>query len=173
MNIAFIGIRVDYRTTLSAPKRIANKLYEEIKKLNKDTFFYSLPWDSEGITQEDAKNGETVGSLSGIRDFILKNKIQTVYLSRYYSKLALYMVLLKKIYKFKLIYTVHGLIKKESDINGTFKGYGGMVERLLLNNCDGIAAVSEEAKEEILKYYPHLDPSIIEVINNGVEIPED
>lgn len=173
MNIGFIGIRVNYKTTQSAPKRIANRLYDEIKKQNKNTYFFGLSWDEEALKPNELGEKEFTGALNKLREFIVKNNIEVVYLSRYYTKLALYLVILKKTYKFKLVYTLHGLIKKETSINGTFKGYGTFSEKLLLSNCEGIVAVSHQSKEEILKYYPSIRSDRITIINNGVEILEE
>lgn len=174
LNIAFIGIREDEKKTTSAPKKIANTLYNELKKTKENLFFYSLNWDDE--THMDLDNiNEVRGDIKGIKQFLIKNKIEVVYLARYYSKLALYLVWLKKLLKFKLVYTVHGIIKKEADINKSFGKISIFFERILLSNCDKIIVVSEASKDELIKYYPSIIKENIEVINNGVSVfdPED
>ena len=112
-----------------------------------------------------------MGKKSHIGRFIKKEKCDVVYLARYYSLLALYLVLLKFRYGFKLVYTVHGLVKKEKGINKSFKFYSIWCEEFLLKHCDVIVTISSGLKQEVMKYYPKLDSSKIEVINNGVELP--
>lgn len=172
MNIAFVGIRENSKKTKSAPKRIANILYEKLLLLNDNTYFYSLTYENETNFKKQS-NKEFFGNLLGLKRFIKEKRIDVVYFARYYSKVAIALVALKKILRFKLVYTVHGIVKKEHSINKTFSKNSVWIEELLLRNCDSIVCVSEDSVSELRSFYPNLKIEKIKIINNAVEIPKE
>lgn len=168
MNILFVGIRGIEDEITSAPKKISNALYNKMTKNHDNVFFFGLPWEGDKLPEDN--DHVLVADLKALGKFIEDKEIDTVYLSRYYTKLAMHLVLLKLKYKFKLVYTVHGIIKKERLINKTFKYYSVVVEGTFLKACDSIIVVSGGLKEELLKFYPSLDKNKVTVIFNGVEV---
>ncbi len=168
MNILFVGIRGNEQEITSAPKKISNALYNRMSKTHDNVYFFGLPWEGDKPVEDD--DHVMVGELTKLGGFIKEKKIDVVYFSRYYTKIALYLLLIKPIYRFKLIYTVHGIIKKEKVINNTFKYYSVLIEERLLKACDRIITVSDGLKEELLKFYPNLYKSRVEVIFNGVSV---
>jgi len=169
MNILFIGIRGNEDEITSAPKKISNSLYNRMTKEHENVYFFGLPWENDVVDISNNEN-EIIAPLSKLGSFIKDKKIDLVYFSRYYTKIALYLILIKPIYGFKLVYTVHGIIKKERIINKTFKFYSAIIEDKLLNLCDRIIVVSDGLKSELLKFYPKLNKDKIAVINNGVAL---
>ena len=169
MNILFVGIRGNEDEISSAPKKISNALYNRMSKAHENVYFFGLPWEDDIIMPNNNEN-EIIAPLNMLGNYIKDKKIDVVYFSRYYTKIALYLIMLKPIYKFKLVYTVHGIIKKEAIINKTFKFYSSIIEGMLLRTSDALIAVSEGLKSELIKYYPQLNKNKIFVINNGVSI---
>lgn len=168
MNILFVGVRGIEDDITSAPKKISNALYNHMYKNHNNVYFFGVPWENDTLPLDD--DHVMVADLNKLGEFIKDKKIDAVYFSRYYTKIAIYLIALKKIYRFKLIYTVHGIIKKEKKINNTFKFYSEIIEKILLNSCDAIIAVSGGLKSELLNFYPNLDEKKITVIFNGVSI---
>lgn len=168
MNILFVGVRGIEEEITSAPKKISNALYNHIYKNHNNVYFFGVPLENDNLPVDD--DHVMIAELNKLGEFIKDKKIDTVYFSRYYSKIALYLIVLKKIYRFKLVYTVHGIIKKEKRINHTFKFYSEIIENMLLKSCDSIVAVSEGLKKELLNFYPTLNEKKITVIFNGVSI---
>ncbi len=172
MKVVFVGVRKEREEEItSGPLKIGNILYNRLSKKYDDFYFYGLSYEEKS---EDAdkvhiiNDKEVIGPLNKLKRFVKKNNIEVLYIARYYSALALYAVFLKIVMKIKLVYTVHGLVIKEKDINKSFKNYSVLCEKLLLKNCDKIVAISHALKDEILQYYPWIDENKIEVINNGV-----
>ena len=167
MNILFVGIRENELTT-SAPKRIANTLYNRLRIDTQNSYyFFSLNFDNEKNLQEQDSN-VFIGALNELDSFIKNNNIDVVYFARYYSKVALKLLWLKQKYKFKLVYTVHGIVKKEAETNKSFSKLSVFIETILLQFCDKIVVVSSNSKNEILNYYKTLNANKIYVIPNGV-----
>lgn len=174
MNVLFVGIREkDESNITSAPIKIANCLFNRLSKDKKNLFFYNLANNKVILNDEPikiTKNNEFSGSIFKIGKVIKSNKIDVVYLARYYTVLAIYLSIIKHIYNFKLVYTVHGFIKKEKEINNIFKFYSVIAEYFLFKNCNKIVAVTGKLKKEIMTHYPKLDSKKIIIINNGVEL---
>lgn len=173
MNTLFIGVRKNEEEIISGPQKVANYLYNELIKKYKGFYYYGMYEDE--VPEEPSKiyvinEREAKGPISKLAYYIKENKIDLVYFARYHSIWAVYIVLLKYIKKFKLTYTVHGIVKKESQINKSFKFYHVLCEKLLLKNCDRIITISHDLKGELLKYYPSLKENKIKIINNGVSI---
>ncbi|MCM0650585.1 glycosyltransferase [Clostridium swellfunianum] len=174
MNVLFIGIREDEQDITSGPKKVANTLFNTLRKQDKNVYFYGLPWEDgnkgKSSDYEIANEYEVEGSMRHIAKFIREKNINVVYLARYYSILALFLCSLKLIYRFKLVYTVHGIIKKEKEINKSFKTYSILFEKMILRYSDKIVVITEDSKKELIKSYPSLCEKKITVINNGVSI---
>jgi glycosyltransferase involved in cell wall biosynthesis len=173
MRVVFVGVRKDIESITSGPQKVANYLYNTLKKSHDNIYFYGL-YEDEVPDEKNAikviNDREVKGPLYKLGSFIKENNIDVVYIARYYSKLALYSALLKKLHKVKIVYTVHGLIKKEHEINKSFKFYNLWIEGFLLRRADRIVAISGALKEELYKYYPEVDGKRITVINNGVAL---
>ena len=173
MNILFVGVRKNEEDITSAPQKISNCLFNTLAKEHDNLYYY-------GIFEEEKPNKiselykindkEVKGTINNLGGFIKRNKIDVVYFARYHSIFALYITLLKFIYGFKIVYTVHGIVKKEKEINESFKFYSVLSEAVLLANTDKIVVISHALKDELLKYYPKIDEKKIEVINNGVSV---
>lgn len=173
MNVLFIGIRENEQNITSGPKRVANTLFNLLRKHNDNIYFYGLPWENQGENTPDyqiVNENEVKGSLKNIGKYIKEKNIDVVYLARYYSILALLLCILKPIYRFKLVYTVHGIIKKEKEINKSFKSYSMIFEKMILNYSDKIVVITKASKEELLNNYPGLNEKKVNVINNGVSV---
>ncbi|SHE71006.1 glycosyltransferase family 4 protein [Clostridium fallax] len=168
MNIAFVGIREDELKTVSAPKRVGNALFNRLRKNSQDNYyFFSLNLENETDLIERDKN-IIRGNLNQLGNFIRDNNIDVVYFARYYSKIALSLIWLKLRYKFKLVYTAHGIVKKEHEINKSFSSLSIFIEKLLLKSCDKVIVVSEKTKKELANYYKNLELNNVVVIPNGV-----
>jgi glycosyltransferase involved in cell wall biosynthesis len=173
MNILFIGVRKNIEDIISGPQKVANNLYNELIKQHHNVYYYGL---YEGETPADKKNiniinyREAKGPLRKIFEYIKGYNIKVVYIARFYSVMAIYVLILKLFYKIKVVYTVHGLVKKEKLINKNFRFYNVWCENLVLKFSDEVVAISHALKEELLEYYPTLNRNKISVINNGVSI---
>jgi glycosyltransferase involved in cell wall biosynthesis len=173
MNILFIGVRKNIEDIISGPQKVANNLYNELIKQHHNVYYYGL---YEGETPTDKKNiniinyREAKGPLRKIFEYIKGYNIKVVYIARFYSVMAIYVLILRLFYKIKVVYTVHGLVKKEKLINKNFRFYNVWCENLVLKCSDDVIAISHALKEELLEYYPTLNRNKISVINNGVSI---
>lgn len=169
MNILFVGIRGCEDEITSAPVKISNALYNRMSKAYENVYFFGL---SEGndIVQAQESEHEITAPLRKLAGYIKEKKIDVVYFSRYNTKAALYLFLIKPFYSFRLVYTAHGIRKKERVINENYKFYDALIEHRLLQLSDQIVAVSDGLKDELIKYYSELDINKITVINNGVSI---
>ncbi|SUY45604.1 glycosyltransferase [Clostridium putrefaciens] len=174
MNVLFIGVRWDNEEDItSAPQKIGNILYNRLSKDKEDFYFYGLQTDEspgENVEFQNINEREARGDLKHISSYIKDKDIKVIYIARYHSAIALYAIYLKFKHKVKIVYTMHGLVKKEKTINGSFKARHVFIEGVFLKRCDKIIAVSKDLKLEVLKYYPLLLEENIEVINNGVSI---
>jgi glycosyltransferase involved in cell wall biosynthesis len=173
MNILFIGVRKNIEDIISGPQKVANSLYNELIKQHHNVYYYGL---YEGETPTDKKNiniinyREAKGPLRKIFEYIKGYNIKVVYIARFYSVMAIYVLILRLFYKIKVVYTVHGLVKKEKLINKNFRFYNVWCENLVLKCSDEVIAISHALKDELLEYYPTLNRNKISVINNGVSI---
>lgn len=174
MNVLFIGVRWDNEEDItSAPQKIGNILYNRLSKDKENFYFYGLQTkESPGknVEFQNINEREARGDLKHISSYIKDKDIKAIYIARYHSAIALYAIYLKFKHKVKIVYTMHGLVKKEKTINGVFKARHAFIEGVFLKRCDKIIAVSKDLKLEVLKYYPSLLEENIEVINNGVSI---
>ncbi|WP_032122696.1 glycosyltransferase family 4 protein [Clostridium amazonitimonense] len=174
MNVLFVGVRWQNEEDItSGPQKIGNILYNRLTKDEDNFYFYGLCLEDtkeRRVDFEIINKREARGDMKHLSSYIKENNIKVLYIARYYSSLALYAVYLSAKHKLKIVYTVHGLVKKERVINGSFKAHHVLCEDLLLKRAHKIVAVSEDLKSEILKYYPALSKEKIEVINNGVSI---
>ncbi len=174
MNVLFIGIRwTNEEDITSGPQKIGNILYNRLSKGKENFYFYGLQTEEspgEKVEFENINEKEARGDLKHISSYIKDKDIKVIYIARYHSSIALYAMYLKFRYKVKIVYTMHGLVKKEKVINGAFKARHVFIEGIFLKRCDKIIAVSKDLKSEILKYYPSLLEEKIEVINNGVSV---
>lgn len=172
MRIAFVGIRKNIEDIISGPQKVANCLYNKLIEKYDDIYYYGLfeEGDVKDKNVRKINNREYKGPMNKLGQFIRDNNIEVLYIARYYSALALYAVFLKMVHKVKIVYTVHGLVAKEKEINKSFKFYNAWCEELLLKKTDKIIAISGALREELLKYYPDLKPGSITVINNGVSV---
>lgn len=173
MNILFIGVRKNIEDIISGPQKVANNLYNELVKNHNNVYYYGL---YEGEDQVDKKNisiinyREAKGPLRKILKYIKGYNIKVVYIARFYSIMAIYALILRFFYKVKVVYTVHGLVKKEKIINKNFRFYNVWCESLVLKCSHEVVAISHALKDELLKYYPTLNKNKVSVINNGVSI---
>ncbi|WP_029452109.1 glycosyltransferase family 4 protein [Clostridium algidicarnis] len=174
MNVLFIGVRWDNEEDItSAPQKIGNILYNRLSKDKENFYFYGLQTNEspgEKVEFENVNEKEARGDLKHISSYIKDKDIKVIYIARYHSSIAIYATYLKFKHKVKIVYTMHGLVKKEKVINGSFKARHAFIEGVFLKRCDKIIAVSKDLKLEVLKYYPSLLEENIEVINNGVSI---
>ena len=169
MNILFVGIRGNDESEItSAPIKIANCLYNRLsKKDGINLFFYDF---INKETNEMKNQNEYYGSIFKIGKVIKEKNIDVVYLTGFYTLPAFYLSSIKLIYNFKLVYTIHGLAKKEKEINKTFKFYNVIAEKILLKSSNEVISITEEGKNELIKYYPTIKHDKIEIINNGVKL---
>ena len=169
MNILFIGIRGHEDEITSGPQKISNALYNRMSKAYKNVYFFGLLWGNDLAHAQESEH-EITAPLRKLAGYIKDKKIDVVYFSRYNTKAALYLFLIKPVYRFKLVYTVHGIRKKERVINETYRFYDAIIEDRILKLSDQIVAVSDGLKDELMKYYPELNINKVTVINNGVSI---
>lgn len=66
----------------------------------------------------------------------------------------------------KVITTVHDFIQEK--VNNSYLGFNSIMKRLAVINSDIIIAISENTKNDLLHFYPKLNPQNIHVIYNGV-----
>lgn len=173
MNVLFIGVRKNEDEIISGPQKVSNFLYNNIIKKHDNVYYYGIYEDEvpEDPTRVVIINDmEVKGPVKGIESFIKSKEIDVVYFARYHTSIALYLIYLKFKYRFKLTYTVHGIVKKEAQINKSFKFYHGMLEGFFLSWCDRIIVISHALRDELLKYHPNLKKEKIEIINNGVSV---
>lgn len=169
MNLLFVGVRDKGGEDItSAPIKVGNYLFDEIKKRHENTYFYDLTFDNKEKLTID-KN-EMRGSIYKLPKILKQYNIDTVYFARFYTLAALMLIIYKLIYRFRLVYTIHGLIAKEGRINKNFRFYNMYIEKILLKACDKIVVPTEGLKDEIEIYYPELNKEKIDVIPDGVSI---
>lgn len=81
----------------------------------------------------------------------------------------------KILYGIPLVITVHSLEPlrpwKREQLG---RGYdlSSWIEKTALENADAVIAVSKSTKDDVLKYFPQIDPSKIAVIYNGIDVNE-
>jgi len=66
----------------------------------------------------------------------------------------------------KVITTVHDFIQEK--VYNSHLGFNSIMKRLAIINSDIIIAISENTKNDLLHFYPKLNPNNIHVIYNGV-----
>jgi mannosyltransferase len=66
----------------------------------------------------------------------------------------------------KVITTVHDFIQEK--VNNSNWGLNSIMKRVAITNSDLIIAISENTKNDLLNFYPRLNPKNIHVIYNGV-----
>jgi len=100
-----------------------------------------------------------------IKHLILHNTIEILHPTYYYpSYLKIWPLTWRK--RTKIVITVHDLICElfypdiDPDINK---------RRKMINSADGIIAVSEKTKQDLLEVYPELDSNRIRVVYHGVD----
>jgi glycosyltransferase involved in cell wall biosynthesis len=172
LNILFIGVRKNIEDIVSGPQKVANNLYNELAKDHDNIYYYGL---YEGETPMDKRlhiinSREAKGPLSKLFKYIRENNIQVVYIARFYSVMALYALVLRLFNKVKIVYTVHGLVKKEKKINKNFSFYNVWCEAVILKCSHQVVAISHALREELIKCYPRLNKHKVSVINNGVSV---
>lgn len=166
---------------LPGPHKVAKRIFEQYSRNNKTMFVnyfqdgskYSLFQKLFGYSLVDTVNGSHV-ILMGIFTlmfYFIKLRPRIVHLLNY-ERFVIFVVFLKIFLRFKLFYTVNGIIVHENKYYNTDTRItvvkNKIVEYVLINSCDIIFVLSELSIKILNKYYS-ADKNIIVKVFNGLD----
>jgi starch synthase len=131
------------------------------------------PWTriSEG-TGEKFKTALETFSLNLAQMTSIK-AIDIVHTHTWYVSMAGFLA--KKLYRIPFVLTTHSLEPLrawKSEQLGSGYAMSSWMERTAILDADAVIAVSQGTKADILRAYPDIDPEIVHVIYNGIDLDE-
>lgn len=167
---------------LTGPEKSAKRLFEEQLRSGGDAAFVEYIGRGEaagpgkklfGQSRVDAGGAsiERKGVFPIIR--LARGKSPGIIHVLLFDRAAMLYALCRRREGFRLIYTVHGVVRHEETaiprrMSRALRGKDRLAERMLFRRADRLVFVSERARETALRYYP-VDPARSAVIPNGVD----
>src|SRR5579871_1177171 len=99
--------------------------------------------------------------------------IDVVHTHTWYASMAGFLA--KKLYNIPFVLTTHSLEPLrawKAEQLGSGYAMSSWMERTAILDADAVIAVSQGTKADILKAYPEIDPKVIHVIYNGIDLNE-
>ncbi len=155
----------------SGPQRVAYNLFNSIKDTPDYDIVFLAMASSKITNKAKNKSKEKIihSSFLGCIQYILKNRPSIVHIVQYTGRSILFLLWLKKILHFKLIYTCHGVVKYEIEKSENLKNRDLFIEGKIFERADLIIAVSQDLQNMIKRLYPKIDKEKLDVISNGIE----
>jgi starch synthase len=131
------------------------------------------PWSriSEG-TEEKFKTALETFSLN-LEQMTSIASIDIVHTHTWYVAMAGFLA--KKLYRIPFVLTTHSLEPLrawKAEQLGSGYAMSSWMERTAILDADAVIAVSQGTKADILRAYPEIDPELIHVIYNGIDLNE-
>ena len=131
------------------------------------------PWDAiTNGTQAKFKTALETLSLNLVQMLPL-GSIDIVHTHTWYVSMAGFLA--KKLYGVPFVLTTHSLEPLrawKAEQLGSGYAMSAWIEKTAIEDADAIIAVSEGTKKDILRAYPEVDPKLIHVIYNGIDLDE-
>ncbi|MEC2222767.1 MULTISPECIES: glycosyltransferase family 4 protein [Heyndrickxia] len=148
--VMIVGTLEDNNSSLSGPKRVFRSIIENI---NQATVDYKII---------NTNKYNTIHILSKV--ITIKPDIINLFS---FGRLNVLLIILARILGIKIIYTAHGIVKKERKLGSSLSKVHELVERFTIHHVDKVVCVSEGLKEMFIDEYK-INENNICVIPNAV-----
>lgn len=181
VKIILLG-RYNPEEILSGPEKVAKRIFSELQDKTEAVFieyffdhskysFYKKLFGKEQITSNSPGKILRLGIFRIIL-YIIKCKPKLIHVLTF-ERFVLIVFFLRKFIRYKISYTVHGIIQFENsnfkkDIGIPLKIKDGIVESFLIKYSNRLFFLSEQSVKMARKYYKITNEKII-FINNGVD----